>query len=459
MTCQAEASALRRFFQYVEDGGLQAYDQLVIQNAWDISRESDRLRRRANAREEKVQQNRQGRAIPRTETGETKTETETEEEREERTAAGCGAGGKYLRTGSASGVPGRALGVRSRSLSSVGDDEHKRPPPKPRRDPATKLSGSSEALPAQSQDPQQGTSGDEWKKTPPPKPRRDPNTQLSWSRGKAADEADRADWADGSDDDPESVYIEMAAKFPPEEQNESVYEEMQFPERRVPQPFPNLLTPRPPLLVFPPAPPQRSPNSDESPLTPVDVAQLSMAGKKAGEREERPPSGRSSAPPLRSAARSAQAYPRSRSACPSPVARSPTPCGAKRPPPYEASVAGRLAGAAGAAGAAVAAVAASPDKEGRNRPRDTPESKCLRQLGRSASTPGASASPRDRPALGQMCGDVTMMETMEKKRVLCREIQSRRRAEDEQNATPWGRGKRPPPYPAAPARVVWDSAI
>ncbi|XP_057694305.1 neuronal tyrosine-phosphorylated phosphoinositide-3-kinase adapter 2-like isoform X2 [Corythoichthys intestinalis] len=425
MTSQEEASTLRRFFQYVEDSCLRAYDQLVIQNAWDISRESDRLRNRPSSREMKIHKKRQGEAIKRTED-------------EEETAAGAG---KYFRMGLA---PGRALGVRSQSLTSVGDgaDERKQPPPpKPKRDPNTKLSSSSEALPTQTQEPQHAhpACGEDWKKTPPPKPKRDPNTQLSSSRA--------------APDDPESVYIEMAANVPaksPEEQSESVYEEMKFPERRVPpQPFPNLLTPRPPLLVFPPAPPQRSPDSDESPLTPVDVAQLSAAGKKAAERES---SGRSSAPPLRSApARTGSAYPRSRSACPSPVARSPAPTGQKRPPPYEASVAGRLAGAG------------SPDAADWRSRRDAQETKCLCQLGRSSSTPGAPTSQRDHPALGQMpwlCGDATMMETMEKKRILCREIQSRRRAGgDDEPAGPRGRSKRPPPYSAPPIRAVWDTAI
>lgn len=34
------------FLQYVEDIGLRAYDELVIQNASDIARESDRVRNR-----------------------------------------------------------------------------------------------------------------------------------------------------------------------------------------------------------------------------------------------------------------------------------------------------------------------------------------------------------------------------------------------------------------------------
>lgn len=207
--------------------------------------------------------------------------------------------------------------------------------------------------------------GEDWRRTPPPKPKRNPDTQLSSS----FDEAGA-----GSRDEPESVYIEMAANVAAgttrDDPDESVYEEMKSSDprlspRHIPQPFPNLLTHRPPLLVFPPFPPPRSPNSDESPLTPVDVTRLSMAGKKAGrpggskrlaDQEEWPParnvtpSGRSSAPPLpcgpqasSSSARDGDASPRSQSACPSPVsgARSRTPLSLKRPPPYNALMAGR----------------------------------------------------------------------------------------------------------------------
>lgn len=58
-----------------------------------------------------------------------------------------------------------------------------------------------------------------------------------------------------------------------------------------------------------------------------------------------------------------------------------------------------------------------------------------------------------------LCGDVTMMETIEKKRVLCGEIKSRRRADTnpgKRDAPPARRRKQPPPYPAA---VLWDTAI
>lgn len=41
---QKEESSVQRFLQGAEDMGLRTYDQLVIQNASDIARESDRLR-------------------------------------------------------------------------------------------------------------------------------------------------------------------------------------------------------------------------------------------------------------------------------------------------------------------------------------------------------------------------------------------------------------------------------
>lgn len=153
----------------------------------------------------------------------------------------------------------------------------------------------------------------------------------------------------------------------------------------IPAPFPNLLTHRPPLLVFPPAPAQCSPNSDESPLTPLDaLAKLPMlenasysksptssgmeppgsASSTSGssssshhhrhhhrrdrEREREltatptiTVSGRSSAPPLpctlyKSSA-SGHGYQRSHSACPSPVSmgRCLTPLSLMRAPPFD----------------------------------------------------------------------------------------------------------------------------
>lgn len=260
---------------------------------------------------------------------------------------------------------------------------------------------------------------------PPPKPKRNPNTQLStsfdesyirshgnkkssllWDKASSRSQSP----ASRDTDEDEPVYIEMVGNILRElggqqaaedEQNEAVYEEMKYPMLEdflqdphagllepegwasrcdIPPPFPNLLTHRPPLLVFPSAPAQCSPNSDESPLTPLDVSRLPMmenvSYSKSGGGGEPPQSsgshrkerdrardqeqdlhsthtitssGRSSAPPLPSnfykssgSSHSGHGYPRSQSACPSPVSmgRSLTPLSLKRPPPYDILVAG-----------------------------------------------------------------------------------------------------------------------
>uniref|UniRef100_A0A667ZKF6 Neuronal tyrosine-phosphorylated phosphoinositide-3-kinase adaptor 2 n=1 Tax=Myripristis murdjan TaxID=586833 RepID=A0A667ZKF6_9TELE len=473
MTSQEEASSFRRFFQYVEDSGLRTYDGLVIQNASDIARESDRIRNQTNwtyLQEKHQKKRRQEEAIKREGKGER--------------ARGGAYSGKHFRMGFMTmpapqdrlPPPNQGFTVRSQSLHSVGgsDDDanqnRKQPPPKPKRDPNTKLSTSSEMVNGSSgvtrspkDDPKLRTNSslhpkegicsggavevlclsagkchpytDEHKKMPPPKPKRNPNTQLSTSldesyirnhgnksslrRDKSSSQSQSPVSRDTDDEEP--VYIEMVGNILrdlkrqetlEDEQAESVYEEMKYPVLDdfvhdskwdnsgqamvidpesshsctprgsvcdIPPPFPNLLTHRPPLLVFPPAPAQCSPNSDESPLTPLDVTKLPMlenvSYSKSGatptetppssaqqrkdrerERERELPSthtitssGRSSAPPLpshlyksSSSAHGGHGYPRSQSACPSPVSmgRCLTPLSLKRPPPYDAVMAG-----------------------------------------------------------------------------------------------------------------------
>uniref|UniRef100_G3PLC3 Neuronal tyrosine-phosphorylated phosphoinositide-3-kinase adaptor 2b n=1 Tax=Gasterosteus aculeatus TaxID=69293 RepID=G3PLC3_GASAC len=220
----------------------------------------------------------------------------------------------------------------------------------------------------------------------------------------------QSDESPTDDCEDEPVYIEMGGidvgpreplKSEDEEPGESVYEEMKYPalddmEYRtdpvgcrsacptpapydpeplsrcstprniplcdIPAPFPNLLTHRPPLLVFPPAPAQCSPNSDESPLTPLDVTKLPMMDNqsysKSPTSSSEPPSsahlrreltatptltvsGRSSAPPLACTlykSSSSSSYQRSHSACPSPVSmgRCLTPLSLMRTPPFDA---------------------------------------------------------------------------------------------------------------------------
>uniref|UniRef100_A0A667Z3T0 Neuronal tyrosine-phosphorylated phosphoinositide-3-kinase adaptor 2 n=1 Tax=Myripristis murdjan TaxID=586833 RepID=A0A667Z3T0_9TELE len=684
MTSQEEASSFRRFFQYVEDSGLRTYDGLVIQNASDIARESDRIRNQTNwtyLQEKHQKKRRQEEAIKREGKGER--------------ARGGAYSGKHFRMGFMTmpapqdrlPPPNQGFTVRSQSLHSVGgsDDDanqnRKQPPPKPKRDPNTKLSTSSEMV--------NGSSGvtrtvevlclsagkchpytDEHKKMPPPKPKRNPNTQLSTSldesyirnhgnksslrRDKSSSQSQSPVSRDTDDEEP--VYIEMVGNILrdlkrqetlEDEQAESVYEEMKYPVLDdfvhdskwdnsgqamvidpesshsctprgsvcdIPPPFPNLLTHRPPLLVFPPAPAQCSPNSDESPLTPLDVTKLPMlenvSYSKSGatptetppssaqqrkdrerERERELPSthtitssGRSSAPPLpshlyksSSSAHGGHGYPRSQSACPSPVSmgRCLTPLSLKRPPPYDAVMAGgsmprssssssssssqrvqegvKLSNSSSAHGSMqnVSTRSRTPtspleelnslfssgrqmlkkgsggrkgregegetsltvnSSESRSLPRhdskerekewdgqsspassrmgrsSVRESKAVCKLGRSASTSGVPSpggtpqrQPHDpHPALSQskvicsifmpwLCGDATMMETMEKKRVLCREIKARQRPEknlckqDSMPILPSWRRKQPPPYPPPyppPATAVfWDTAI
>lgn len=497
---------------------------------------------------------------------------------------------------------------------------------------------------------------------PPPKPKRNPSTQLSTSFDESyihnhGNKKSSLRWDKSSSqtqspasrdtDDEEPVYIEMVGNILRElkgqealedEQSEAVYEEMKYPmledflqdansalmdpetwssrgsQCDIPPPFPNLLTHRPPLLVFPPAPAQCSPNSDESPLTPLDVTRLPMIdnvsySKSGGvehpqssthQRKERDrdrdrdrdqdlpsthtitSSGRSSAPPLPSnlykssgSAHSGHGYPRSQSACPSPVSmgRSLTPLSLKRPPPYDALLAGgsmprsssssssssHRAGEGGAklsnsssthgsmqnvsvrsqtptspldelsnlftSGRQVMKKGAggrksrgsegdskslprhdSKDRDGQSSPVSSRmgrssvsptmmlsgggggggDSKSVCKLGRSASTSGVptpGGTPQrhlhepHHPALSQMpwlCGDSTMMEMIEKKRILCREIKARQRPEknlckqDSMPILPSWRRRQPPPYSAPPTvtgtgqtvtTVFWDTAI
>uniref|UniRef100_A0A3Q2V2U3 Neuronal tyrosine-phosphorylated phosphoinositide-3-kinase adaptor 2b n=1 Tax=Haplochromis burtoni TaxID=8153 RepID=A0A3Q2V2U3_HAPBU len=435
------------FFQYVEENGLRAYNGLVAQNLDHARNERNKI----FLKEKNEKKRKQEEAIRRS--GE---EIATE--------------GKHLRMGlntmpdpqERMPVPhlhpiacGQGFSVRSQSLHSVGggntggggEEEvgsptsRKQPPPKPRRDPATKLSMSSEAVDHSPMSTCRGERCDvqgcseDCRRVPPPKPKRNPNTQLSvsfdesyikshggsgvcpskplhhvTSPNECNPSPPQSDDSPTDDCEDEPVYIEMGGidvgmreplKSEDEEPDESVYEEMKYPalddmEYRtdpvgcrsacptpapyepeplsrcstprniplcdIPAPFPNLLTHRPPLLVFPPAPAQCSPNSDESPLTPLDVAKLPMlenqSYSKSPTSSTEPPSsahirreltatptltvsGRSSAPPLPCTlykSSSSSSYQRSHSACPSPVSmgRCLTPLSLMRTPPFDA---------------------------------------------------------------------------------------------------------------------------
>ncbi|KPP58370.1 neuronal tyrosine-phosphorylated phosphoinositide-3-kinase adapter 2-like [Scleropages formosus] len=328
---------------------------------------------------------------------------------------------------------GAGFAVRSQSLHSVGGSEEdgsptarKQPPPKPKRDPNTKLSASSETVDVGLSSGVAGSDPDKvdawpiaafaaerglyegcWAeprrrqqyessyRVPPPKPKRNPNTQLStsfdesyirnvgagkWCEGSPKEKASSQTQSPTHDSGREEpVYIEMVGNIlrdlqrSREEPSEAVYEEMKYPafddlgqdskwEHQscssqcptptipdveltrastphgslcdIPSPFPNLLSHRPPLLVFPPVPAQCSPNSDESPLTPLEVTKLpaldNVSYVKPGTEREPPAthtitaSGRSSAPPLPSSLYKSSAHgvltgagmPRSASAVP-----------------------------------------------------------------------------------------------------------------------------------------------
>ncbi|XP_032878103.1 unconventional myosin-XVI [Amblyraja radiata] len=369
MSIKREVNSIERFLQLVEDMGLKAYDSLVIQNATDIARENDRIRNELNTvymRE--------------------KLEARHSDEPATIRLLGCRALKHFLSSSVpiptlADGLAHSVIGssIRSPSLHSVFtmDDSsglqspRKQPPPKPKRDPNTRLSASYEAVtacisPASKEAPNEVLTkprphSDDYstmKKIPPPKPKRSPNTRLTGSyeeiyvrkppslkftcsMSKAVPSTgiiQRAASADGPqygtlslhllhNEDVEPVYIEMGGaagnylvEMESPDQGESVYEEMKYClledspcssyffdheacpppgfERKtptlpddvrassppvvgckmlgcdIPPPFPNLLPHRPPLLVFPPTPVQCSPASDESPLTPLEVKRI-----------------------------------------------------------------------------------------------------------------------------------------------------------------------------------------
>ncbi|XP_055733534.1 unconventional myosin-XVI-like isoform X2 [Salvelinus fontinalis] len=447
--------SIQRFLQGAEDQGLCTYDHLVIQNASDIARESNHQRCHGNEshsnspplgeRPEPV--------------GEEEDTPKRVVEKSGRNQDGSVNGGSWnIRHFRSSSVP-IPLAVENLVHSSHGPSirpalqqaahttedggglasPRKQPPPKPKRDPSTRLSASYEAVsagltlgpPRESPTPEGYGSpagsppktqlsptdalskprphSDDYttmRKVPPPKPKRNPNTKLTGSyeeinaagfnllqlrpadvklallsrtgglggmgclrglmqRAASVDGPQGATLSLHHDQDEEDVYIEMVGaqarsyslggsyQDPPDSpeqgDTEAVYEEMKYflPEEAglpvggaiaaakaagklealglmlgglglglspsqsgegkragpggvsttmeaqtsvaggnskpphskeggcdIPAPFPNLLTHRPPLLVFPPSPVTCSPASDESPLTPLEVKKL-----------------------------------------------------------------------------------------------------------------------------------------------------------------------------------------
>ncbi|XP_035030371.2 unconventional myosin-XVI isoform X1 [Hippoglossus stenolepis] len=235
---QKDESSVQRFLQGAEDMGLRSYDQLVIQNASDIARESDRLRCHSNSLRNTI-----GNSPP---LGERPEPVGKEEDQPVRRVVEKGGkvheghvngGGRVIRHFRSSSVPiplameimvhssasppikpalqqvthANEDGAGGGSLSSP----RKQPPPKPKRDPNTRLSASYEAVsaglmmaakechtpegycspagsPPKSQlsptDPaalsKPRPHSDDYttmRKVPPPKPKRSPNTKLTGS--------------------------------------------------------------------------------------------------------------------------------------------------------------------------------------------------------------------------------------------------------------------------------------
>ncbi|KAM5312126.1 unconventional myosin-XVI isoform 1-T1 [Glossophaga mutica] len=263
---QQEVMSINSFLQITEDMGLKTYDALVIQNASDIARENDRLRNEMNAtyHKEKLE------ARSKQEEGAKRTEDK---------------GGPRHFHCSSIPVPTAVDSLvqslagpstRSPSLHSVFSlDEssglpspRKQPPPKPKRDPTTRLSASYEAVSACLWAAAKESStevltrprphSDDYstmKKIPPRKPKRSPNTKLSGSseeicgarpgavgtpttRSRAAGPqctpgavlGVSAPPAGPAHSEPESepIYIEMVGRAGSPDQAEAVYEEMKY---------------------------------------------------------------------------------------------------------------------------------------------------------------------------------------------------------------------------------------
>ncbi|XP_063809250.1 unconventional myosin-XVI isoform X2 [Pseudophryne corroboree] len=375
---QNEITCVEDFFLTVENLGQQTYHSLVIQNASDIAREKDKLRTGTDVNDTKLSSCDKEKNSNRTEEKGMKTlQNNSIGYRSTPNLFHSDSVGVPLSSGSLvrSAVGGSVRSLSLHTVLSLDDNlqsPRKQPPPKPKRNPTTRLSVSYEAVSACLIAAAKGIDNEAlsrprphsddystMKKIPPPKPKRSPNTKLSGSYeeisvhrlGEAKPLSilvkkghrdigtiQRAASADGphhgnltlymsqEEDETEPVYIEMVgnakksclAGASSPEQGEAVYEEMKYfhPDQinsntlltwssqsflqnmnlvtfdgsnkskkyaedadsndtyDVPAPFPNLLPHRPPLLVFPPAPVTCSPASDESPLTPLEVIQL-----------------------------------------------------------------------------------------------------------------------------------------------------------------------------------------
>ncbi|GCB72057.1 hypothetical protein scyTo_0009013 [Scyliorhinus torazame] len=586
MTSKQEDAALTNFLQFIEDKGLRAYDALVIQNASDIARENDRMRNETNLAYLKEKSERRLR----------------QEEAIKRLGGEVGKGsestcmGKHFRMGFMT-LPApqdrlphpcaSGFSVRSQSLHSVGggDDEshacaRRQPPPKPKRDPSTKLSISAETVnvgftatsgtggtpvgagwasgtagtpciagwaSGTSGTPvgagwasgtggapeAAGTSGtegipgsggipatagiggtpvatgttvkehdknaasikprphsDEYgKKKPPPKPRRDPNTQLSTSFDESygtkhggrksmamASKENTSGQAfsptQGAEED-EPVYIEMVGnilrdiKRDDGDQSEAVYEEMKYPM------FDEVIQDVKWMSAASSDPHSQcaTPTVPDLEIT-KSLLRKSASGRKSKEPTEKPgedPKGRSFSIELVPKAESKEKEAQGASGEP---VKSQEWDGSPGPPATVSSRMGRSS--------------VSPTLLAGHSCSDTmqPETKASCKLGRSASTSGVpppsitplrqSSETQQSQALYQQWfyGDNTLLEMIEKKRCLCKEIKSRQKPDKglcKQDSMPilpsWRKNsmtknlKLTAPPCTKQQTVLWDTAI
>uniref|UniRef100_A0AAY4BPP7 Myosin motor domain-containing protein n=1 Tax=Denticeps clupeoides TaxID=299321 RepID=A0AAY4BPP7_9TELE len=175
-----KGESIQHFLQGVEEKSLHTYDSLVLQNATDIARENDRLRSHLTSlllgeRPEpvgRVQRHLRSSSVPTPLAMDNLVHSPNSSIKAALQTVG--------HTAVEEAIPG---GI-------VLPSPRKQPPPKPRRDPNTRLSASYEAVSAGlSITPKDNLSkprphSDDYstmKKIPPPKPKRSPNTKLTGS--------------------------------------------------------------------------------------------------------------------------------------------------------------------------------------------------------------------------------------------------------------------------------------
>ncbi|KAB0343029.1 hypothetical protein FD754_019955, partial [Muntiacus muntjak] len=188
---QQEVTSINSFLQVTEDLGLKTYDALVVQNASDIARENDRLRNEMNAAFHKEKLEARGKQ----EEGPKRAEDTSGPRRLHCSSAPAPAAVDGLAPSLAgpSSRPPSLHSVFSLDDGSGLPSPRKQPPPKPKRDPATRLSASYEAVSAclwaAARDsanealtrPRPHSDDYSMKKVPPRKPKRSPHTKLSGS--------------------------------------------------------------------------------------------------------------------------------------------------------------------------------------------------------------------------------------------------------------------------------------